>query len=84
VRLSTSELAEEIYELLLDDSEAENSLSSSVSSVPQIEQQLSTIPFRSKENIPMALNVFTVFYGNTLLPHFTSNSSQVYLDTFPI
>jgi hypothetical protein len=40
VRWSTSELAGDIYELLLDDSEAANSLSSPISVAPQIEQQL--------------------------------------------
>jgi hypothetical protein len=46
VRWRNSELADEIYELLLDDSEASNSLSSPVSNAPQIEQQFSWIPFR--------------------------------------
>jgi hypothetical protein len=46
VRWSTSEIADEIYELLLDDAEAANSLSSPVSTAPQIEQQLPRIPFR--------------------------------------
>ena len=45
VRWSNSELADEIYELLRDNSEAANSLSSPVSTAPQI-VQLSRIPFR--------------------------------------
>jgi hypothetical protein len=50
VRWSTSELPDEIYELLLD-SEAANSLSLPVSTAAQIEQHLSRIPFRCQENI---------------------------------
>jgi uncharacterized protein (DUF849 family) len=45
VRWSNSELADEIYELLRDNSEAANSLSSPVSTAPQIEK-LFRIPFR--------------------------------------
>jgi len=42
----STELHDEIYELLLDDSEVANSLCSPVSTAAQIEQQLSRIQFR--------------------------------------
>lgn len=69
MRWSTSELADEIYELLFDDSEAANSLSSPVSTAPKIEQHLSRIPFRCKENIPVAFNVLILLYAEAPFFH---------------